>query len=65
MERKWFDLSRTIQIPTPGIPCLVRTKDGKELWAIRPSYISSYSDDPNFLNKHGEHITDVIAWAIY
>lgn len=65
MERTWFYFNKSGQLPTPGVPCMVRFEDGTEQWAIRPNYISSYKDDPNFRNRHGEYLSGVIAWAIY
>lgn len=61
--RNWY---KAYQFPTPGIPLLVRLKDGTERKAIRPSYVATYKADPNYRDPEtNEHIPDVVEWAIY
>lgn len=62
-DRLWHHVR---EFPSPGIPVWVRLDDGTERKAIRPDYVQTYKDDPNYRDPDtDEHITGVVEWAIY
>ena len=53
------------QLPTPGIPLIMRLDTGEEVQGIRPKYIGSYSDDDKgYVDTKGKPILNVTEWAI-
>lgn len=58
----WNPASR---FPTPKIPLLVETADGKQHFAIRNHYVKSYQSDPQYTDiETNLPITGVIKWQI-
>lgn len=60
--RVWHPASN---LPTPGIPLVVRLDDGTEVDAIRPYYVASYSADPDYRTySTGNRLKNVREWSI-
>ncbi len=49
------------KLPSPGCPLVARLEDGREVSAVRPRHVSSYSVDPEFKTDDGEPLR-VVAW---
>lgn len=63
MIRLWHDIR---QLPTPGIPLMVRIRDGREVEAVRPGYVESRdAEDLGYRTVTGEPVgADAVSWSI-
>jgi len=61
LTRVWHDVHT---FPSPGIFVLARLLNGTEVIAIRPDYVRSYNDDPQYKTPEGEPITGVTKWSV-
>lgn len=59
--RKWNDV---YTFPVPGVFLLVRLANGTEVVGIRPEYVRTYNDDPQYKTPEGEPINGVQKWSI-
>ncbi len=63
MSRLWHP-NKPRSFPTPGVRLLVKLRDGSITEAIRPNYVASYNDDPDFRDLNNNPIKGVIEWSI-
>lgn len=61
LKRTWHDVSK---FPSPGVFLWVRLENGEETVAVRPDYVRSYNDDPQYKTPEGEPIKGVKQWSI-
>ena len=61
LKRVWHDV-RTF--PSPGVFVLARLNNGLEVVAVRPDYVRSYNDDPQYKTPEGEPIKGVTKWSV-
>jgi len=61
LTRVWHDVHT---FPSPGIFVLARLLNGTEVVAIRPDYVRSYNDDPQYKTPEGEPIKGVTKWSV-
>lgn len=64
--RLWHPSRPGCQLPTPGIPLVVRGADGYVAEAERKSYVGSYDDDPGYTEPgpNGKRLIGVTHWSI-
>ena len=61
LKRVWHDVHT---FPSPGVFVLARLDSGAEVVAVRPDYVRSYNDDPQYKTPEGEPIQGVKKWSV-
>lgn len=59
----WFPVG-PYRLPAPEVKVIVKTASGELIEAIRPKYIASYQQDPEFIDANNNPIKDVIEWRL-